>query len=334
VKNGKSDKSRSHRQETVANHTSPSPLFSVRTPTAVVTDLGTEFGVEVGRQGDMLSHVFRGKVKVQPTDGNRPVGRETTLTENGSFRVVRNRAGVAGAVEASLKTDSAKFVRSLGRRSPIASHARLLSEYNFEGDTKNSVRGAPNGAVRGHNNTNPSALFVPGKIGSLAVELGNAGKYIDVGVNGYPNCSAGLQTGTYSFWINSTHLSSREFVTHTTNGPAAFCTAFNVRLNHDATASGSDVTPGAISIQLRATDTHRREFTVTTATSNPSRLWADPASNNGWHLITLVWNVCTKAGSPGGTGPSTSTASPSPLPCPATKSTATSPSPAAIPTRW
>ena len=29
----------------------PSPLFSVRTPTAVVTDLGTEFGVEVDEEG-------------------------------------------------------------------------------------------------------------------------------------------------------------------------------------------------------------------------------------------------------------------------------------------
>ncbi len=46
----------------------PNPFF-VRTPTAVVTDLGTEFGVEVSKTGDTTSHVFRGLVRVQVTGG-------------------------------------------------------------------------------------------------------------------------------------------------------------------------------------------------------------------------------------------------------------------------
>ena len=41
-----------------------SPLFAVRTPTATVTDLGTEFGVEVANRGPR-PHVFRGSVRVQ-----------------------------------------------------------------------------------------------------------------------------------------------------------------------------------------------------------------------------------------------------------------------------
>ena len=57
----------------------PSPLFSVRTPTATVTDLGTEFGVEVSKEGDTMSHVFRGVVEVQAaaddgTSAVRPFG--------------------------------------------------------------------------------------------------------------------------------------------------------------------------------------------------------------------------------------------------------------------
>ena len=48
----------------------PSPLFSVRTPTAVVTDLGTEFGVEVDRSGATRSHVFQGKVELRLVVGN------------------------------------------------------------------------------------------------------------------------------------------------------------------------------------------------------------------------------------------------------------------------
>ena len=43
----------------------PLPLFTVRTPTATVTDLGTEFGVEVSKDGYTMSHVFRGSVKLQ-----------------------------------------------------------------------------------------------------------------------------------------------------------------------------------------------------------------------------------------------------------------------------
>ncbi|NLF07395.1 MAG: hypothetical protein GX594_05370 [Pirellulaceae bacterium] len=43
----------------------PSSLFAVRTPTVVVTDLGTEFGVEVEENGDTTSHVFQGRVLVQ-----------------------------------------------------------------------------------------------------------------------------------------------------------------------------------------------------------------------------------------------------------------------------
>ena len=63
-------KSSSH-QPLATSHSSnpqsliPNPLFSVRTPTAVVTDLGTEFGVEVDKHGATISHVFRGRVKLE-----------------------------------------------------------------------------------------------------------------------------------------------------------------------------------------------------------------------------------------------------------------------------
>ena len=48
----------------------PSPLFSVRTPTAIVTDLGTEFGVEVDKLGATQSHVFRGKIALRKDDSH------------------------------------------------------------------------------------------------------------------------------------------------------------------------------------------------------------------------------------------------------------------------
>ena len=54
--------------------------FAVRTPTATVTDLGTEFGVEVSKDGNTTSHVFRGSVRLQvvPADGET----EATLPES------------------------------------------------------------------------------------------------------------------------------------------------------------------------------------------------------------------------------------------------------------
>jgi hypothetical protein len=53
--------------------TSCQPLFTITTPTATITDLGTEFGVEVNRDGRTTSRVYRGSVRLQVTssDGKR-----------------------------------------------------------------------------------------------------------------------------------------------------------------------------------------------------------------------------------------------------------------------
>jgi hypothetical protein len=62
------------------------PLFTIRTPTAVVTDLGTEFGVEVHKDGYTASLVFRGSVKVQLSGTNAAQAEKTiVLRENESF---------------------------------------------------------------------------------------------------------------------------------------------------------------------------------------------------------------------------------------------------------
>ncbi len=62
----------------------PSPLFSVRTPTAVVTDLGTEFGVEVSEEGATEVHVLQGEVVSRPRSA-----------EDGGDKSVRVKAGHA-----------------------------------------------------------------------------------------------------------------------------------------------------------------------------------------------------------------------------------------------
>ena len=65
----------------------PSP-FIVRTPTAVVTDLGTEFGVEVRKDGATTSHVFLGRVALAAAGaGGEKQGREVLLDAEQSARV-------------------------------------------------------------------------------------------------------------------------------------------------------------------------------------------------------------------------------------------------------
>ncbi|MBU4270903.1 MAG: NPCBM/NEW2 domain-containing protein [Planctomycetes bacterium] len=97
----------------------PNPLFAIRTPTALVTDLGTEFGVEVDEAGVTESHVFRGKVVlVALGDDGKGRGREVTLGENESARVEKPTGGgnpVIVVRPGLVKPESSAFVRRLVR---------------------------------------------------------------------------------------------------------------------------------------------------------------------------------------------------------------------------
>jgi hypothetical protein len=89
--------------------------FAIRTPTALVTDLGTEFGVEVDRQGVTKSHVFRGLVRVQaiaPEGKVKDDGR--LLHENESARVER---GGKGSILVMPVTGAAEFIRRVPKPS-------------------------------------------------------------------------------------------------------------------------------------------------------------------------------------------------------------------------
>ncbi|MBN1396345.1 MAG: NPCBM/NEW2 domain-containing protein [Pirellulales bacterium] len=98
----------------------PSPLFAVRTPTAKIIDLGTEFGVEVDENGDTASYVFEGKIVVK--SGIRGFGdsgiRDVQLAAGESVRVSRVCAGThhdstAETVSFTQPTTPPKFVRQI-----------------------------------------------------------------------------------------------------------------------------------------------------------------------------------------------------------------------------
>ena len=75
----------------------PSSVFVVRTPTAIVTDLGTEFGVEVDEKGNTTSHVFRGSVKIQTVgdnDSRSADGNELGRNEKASIVLLENESAL------------------------------------------------------------------------------------------------------------------------------------------------------------------------------------------------------------------------------------------------
>ncbi len=88
------------------------PLFTITTPDAVVTDLGTEFGVEVDKEGRSHVRVFQGKVELAR---NGPAG-ETTSTEK-IYLTAGQSAGLdrLGKIirNAAAAPDAEKYVRAL-----------------------------------------------------------------------------------------------------------------------------------------------------------------------------------------------------------------------------
>ncbi len=89
----------------------PNPLFTIKTPTATVTDLGTEFGVEVSKEGNTVSHVFRGTVEVRPIARNGQRGQRLLLTANESAQVEREPSDKEGRTVHRIKVNPSVFVR-------------------------------------------------------------------------------------------------------------------------------------------------------------------------------------------------------------------------------
>ena len=100
----------------------PSPLFTIKTPTAVVTDLGTEFGVEVTKEGTTTSHVFRGSVQVQATSADGSIeGVAQVLRENQSACIRKNDSTHKNRNRVVVFTSPAiakGFIREIPRKTP------------------------------------------------------------------------------------------------------------------------------------------------------------------------------------------------------------------------
>ncbi len=65
----------------------PHPKFVIKTPTATVTDLGTEFGVAVAKDGTAEVHVYQGEVISQPCAMEAGIGAAVHVTEGHAVRI-------------------------------------------------------------------------------------------------------------------------------------------------------------------------------------------------------------------------------------------------------
>jgi hypothetical protein len=93
----------------------PHPLFVVRTPTATVTDLGTEFGVDVTQSGETTSHVFRGSVRVQRLSADGTAEADARIL--GANETVRVEGSVDNRQIVPLRTFApSNFVRQMPKR--------------------------------------------------------------------------------------------------------------------------------------------------------------------------------------------------------------------------
>ncbi len=94
--------------------------FAVRTPTAIVTDLGTEFGVEVDKSGATQSRVYCGRVEVRVVGGKTKAGDQIIpLGENESVRVTLDKTKAIKVIRDTSTDPSSSFVRGMPRRVPI-----------------------------------------------------------------------------------------------------------------------------------------------------------------------------------------------------------------------
>ena len=89
-------------------------MFSVRTPTATVTDLGTEFGLEVDASGLSRAMVFQGKIEMRPAEGGSDPRRTLHLTANQSAEVQKGPDHVATIVHVPSRPNA--FVRQIPNR--------------------------------------------------------------------------------------------------------------------------------------------------------------------------------------------------------------------------
>ncbi len=124
---GKAEETENPKSET-QNPKSPSPLppsaFVVRTPTAVITDLGTEFGVEVAGDRRNNVYVFQGRVAVRPAVHTDAHSDSFVLREGESAAL--DSQGAVLESPPSREAEGKDFAAQFVRRMPLPARLGVL----------------------------------------------------------------------------------------------------------------------------------------------------------------------------------------------------------------
>ena len=111
-----------------SNSPAEAGLFTVSTPNALVTDLGTEFGVAYAIAGETLVQVFEGRVELA-------AGAGASATEQKPLRLaVGHAAGVAADGRLAMRSPAAlpRFVRSLPKPQPDGPAASFFARIGWD----------------------------------------------------------------------------------------------------------------------------------------------------------------------------------------------------------
>ena len=138
-----------HSGKLAANVPVPAAGFSVHTPSAMIVDLGTEFGVAVEADGSSEVQVFSGDVGISPASLKGDDSSVCRVRDGQTARIGPSAASVDDVVYPASANHL--FVRTVPipppsdgsvaeLRSLVAKHPRLIHHYPFEGTSRAEKR--------------------------------------------------------------------------------------------------------------------------------------------------------------------------------------------------
>ena len=243
-----------------ANHNSssliphPSSLFFITTPTAVVTDLGTEFGVIVDKNGNTDTHVLEGIVKVNISGNTHEsirlaVGESVRVekTNEGNKHVVtRGKADVTafpihpGELAAMLEKERlGRFRRWQDFGKKLLNRKDLVAYYDFQPVKNNRLLLRDRTSKFGPDSQDTNiegAYWVPGRFpGKYALRFTSSYHAAQIRVDGL----AGSRQLTLAAWVLVDQMSQNVIYLLTTE----------VQSSRDA--SGDNVAVGSVNWGLK-----------------------------------------------------------------------------------
>jgi len=284
----------------------PNPSFAVRTPTAVVTDLGTEFGVEVNKDGMTKSFVFTGKIKVATVpSSSRVQSKEVILVANESVRVEKHNPNdrelflnlrsaackpkdfvrveqMAARMHASQQHPSERFERWQAFRDQLRRRDDLVACYDFQRDA--DLKRDKNNCEILRNRSKAGSIYDGTLVGAISMGMAQGrmdGKHalrFDFASDGVIiNLPTPLHSFTLAAWVNVKN--------HTQE--------WNGILLSDAYHDR----PGSLHWQFMADG--RIELAISGTTREKSMNWRSPPSllesgkSAGWHHMATVHDAAS-----------------------------------------